>query len=185
MGIEPEPVVELHTDNGVGAVKYLRVQLMLVYLASVEELGSEVLSPAGLVVFVQVRLQGEGFVAVGADVRLLGGVQVHVGPQVGPVPEGLAAVGAAVGLFPRVGAQVALQQPGPGKALATQLALVLQLMCQHVHGKSWHGHVYLVALLTGLGSLAVHTPVRLFVSRQIRTGRVLLATLIAFVFLVL
>ena len=44
---------------------------------------------------VKVGLEGEGLVTLPALVVLEGGVCLHVGPQVGPVRETLAAVGAA------------------------------------------------------------------------------------------
>ena len=52
---------------------------------------------------VKVGLEGEGLVTLPALVVLEGGVCLHVGPQVGPVRETLAAVGAAKRLVSGVG----------------------------------------------------------------------------------
>ena len=52
--------------------------------------------------FVEVRLEGEGFVALGAREMFEGGVCLHVRPQVRPVGERLPTVGAAERLLARV-----------------------------------------------------------------------------------
>jgi hypothetical protein len=69
-------------------------------------------------VLVQVALQGERLVAPLTFVVLEGGVRLHVSAQVGPVCERLAAVRAAEGLVPGVGAKVALEQPWAGEGFA-------------------------------------------------------------------
>ena len=77
---------------------------------------------------VEVALEGEGLVALLADVGLDVGVRLDVGAQVGLVGEGLAALRAGEGLLARVRPDVALQQPGPAEALAAQVALAAQLV---------------------------------------------------------
>lgn len=101
--------------------------------------------------------------------------------QVGAVGEGLATVGAGERLLSGVGPHVALQEPGPAEGLAAHLALVLQVMSEHVHGKGWHRHVHFVAGGALPGLLAVQTTVSLLVSAQVGRGGVGLAALAAHV----
>lgn len=70
-----------------------------------------------LEVFVEVGFEGEGFVAFAAVMRLGSRVGLHVGPQIRPVREGLAAVSTAVRLLTRMRAHMALQEPRPTKGL--------------------------------------------------------------------
>lgn len=103
---------------------------------------------------VEVGLEGEGLVAQVALVVLVPGVRLHVRAQVGAVSKRLATVRTAVGFLPRVGAEVTLQQPGPGEQLAANPARMRQLVRQQVHGQGRHADVRLaacVALLSGLG----------------------------------
>jgi hypothetical protein len=95
-------------------------------------------------------------------------------PEVGPVGETLAAMGAAVRLVPGVGAQVALQQPGTRERLAAQLALVRQVVRQHVHRQRRHAHVHLVADRALLRVRRVQGPVGLPVAREIAARRIVL-----------
>jgi hypothetical protein len=112
-------------------------------------------------------------VALGAAEVLVAGVRLHVGPQVGPVGEGLAAVGAPVRLLPRVRAEVALQQPRPGELLAADAAAVGQLVREQVHRQGGHADVGLAARHALLRRLRVQTPVGLLVPRQVAGGGVL------------
>lgn len=130
---------------------------------------------------VQVGLEGEAFVAALAGVVFEGRVRLHVCAQVGAVGKGLAAVGARERLLSRVRPHVALQEPGPAEGLAAHLALVLQVVGQHVHGQRGHGHVHLVASGTFPGLLAVQATVSLLVSAQIGGCSVRLAALAAHV----
>lgn len=130
---------------------------------------------------VQVGLECEAFVAAFARVVLEGRVRLHVGAQVGAVGERFAAVGARKWLLSGVRPHVALQEPGSAEGLAAYGALVLQVVGQHVHGQSWHGHVQLVTGWTLPGLLTVQATVRLLVSAQIGGRGVRLATLAAHV----
>jgi len=95
-------------------------------------------------------------------------------PKVGPVGETLAAMGAAVRLVPGVGAKMTVQQPGPRERLAAQLALVRQVVRQHVHRERRHAHVHLVADRALLRVRRVEGPVGLPVSREIAARRIVL-----------
>jgi hypothetical protein len=112
-------------------------------------------------------------VALGAAEVLVAGVRLHVGPQVGPVGEGLAAVGAPVRLLPGVRAEVALQQPRPGELLAADAAAVGQLVREQVHRQGGHADVGLAARHALLRRLRVQAPVGLLVPRQVAGGGVL------------
>lgn len=126
---------------------------------------------------VQVGLECEAFVAAFARIVLEGRVRLHVGPQVGAVGECFAAVGTREWFLSSVRPHVALQEPGSAEGLAAYSALMLQVVGQHVHGQSWHGHIQLVAGWTLPGLLTVQTTVRLLVSAQIRGCGIRLATL--------
>ena len=43
---------------------------------------------------------------------------------------------------------MALEKPGPGEGLATNVALVLEAVGEDVHGQGRHAHVQLVADVT-------------------------------------
>ncbi len=88
---------------------------------------------------------------------------------------------AAVGLFPGVRPLVTLQQPRSREQLAADLALVVELVGQQVHGQGRHAHVGFAAGFTLLGRVRIQTSMSLFVSRQIRGGGVLFAALGAYV----
>ena len=65
------------------------------------------------------------------------GVDLHVGPEVGPVSELLTALRTSKGLLAGMGPHVSLQQPWPGKAFATDVTLVREAVGQHVHRQRW------------------------------------------------
>ena len=65
----------------------------------------------GLEVLVEVGLKGEGLVAPGADVVLVGGMSLHMGPKIGSVSKRLPTMSTSVGLLTCVRAQMTLQQP--------------------------------------------------------------------------
>lgn len=119
--------------------------------------------------------------ALGTLVVLVRRVRLHVCSQIRAIGERLAAVGASVGLLASVAAQVALQEPGPREHLATHAATVRKLVREHVHRQGGHADVRLAAVDALLGRLRVDAAMRLLVPRQIRRGRVLLATLAAHV----
>ena len=100
---------------------------------------------------VQVGLEGERLVASRA-LKILGWrVGLHVRPQVGPVRKGLPARRARVWLVPGVGAQVALEQPGPREGLPAHVAPVVEVVREDVHGERRHGDVHLATDVTLLG----------------------------------
>ena len=100
---------------------------------------------------VQIALQRKRLVAPLAVEVFESRMGLHVSAQVGTVCKGLAAVGAAVGLVPRVAAHVTLQQPGPGESLSTDITLVVEVMSEDVHAEGGHADVHLVADLALLG----------------------------------
>lgn len=126
---------------------------------------------------VQVGLECKAFMAAFAGIVLEGRVSLHVGPQVGAVGEGFAAVCTGKGFLSCVGPHVALQEPGPAEGFVTHCALVLQVVRQHVHCQRRHGDVHLVAGGTLPGLLTVQAAVSLLVSAQVGGRGVRLATL--------
>lgn len=70
-----------------------------------------------------------------------------MGAQVRAVREGSAAVGAGEGLLTSVGADVALQQPGPGEGLSAGRANAGQRVASDVHLQRAQAQVLLVAYL--------------------------------------
>ena len=123
--------------------------------------------------FIQVRLERERFVALVTFVVLVRGMGLHVGAEIRAVGERFAAVRAPVRLLARVTSQVALQQPRPGEHLTAHAATVRQLVGEHVHRQRRHADVRLAAVDTFLRRLRVDATMGLFVSRQVRRGRVL------------
>ena len=73
--------------------------------------------------FGQIRPQGKCFATLGTAEGLVRAVGLHVGPQVALVRKRFGADVTAERLLAGVGAQVALQQPGPRKAFATKVAI--------------------------------------------------------------
>ena len=126
---------------------------------------------------VQVGLEGKCLVASRA-LKILGWrVGLHVCPQVGPVGKGLAAHGARVRFVAGVGAQVALEQPGPREGLPAHVALVVEVVCEDVHGEGRHGDIHLATDVALLGIGGVKAPVGLLVPREVGAGGVVLSAL--------
>jgi len=119
-------------------------------------------------VLVQIALQGKRLVAALAVEVFESRVGLHVSSQVGPVCKGLSTMGATVGLVPRVAPHVPLQQPRPREGLAADVALVVEVVGEHVHAEGRHAHVHLVADLALLRVPRVERPVGLAVSGQVR-----------------
>jgi len=90
----------------------------------------------------------EGLLAAGAGVLLVLEVGLQVRAQVGLVSEGSGALCAGEGFLAGVGAEVALQQPGPGEGLAALVALAGQRVGADVHLEGAGGVVRLVAVFT-------------------------------------
>lgn len=72
-----------------------------------------------------------------------------------------------------------LQKPRTAESFATDVARVLEIVRENVHGQSWHTDVNLVAMGTFLGILAVQGPMGLFVAGQIRGCCIVFSTFIA------
>lgn len=72
-----------------------------------------------------------------------GGVCLHVGAEVRAVSKGFATLGAAKGLLAGVGPHVALEEPRAAEGFPTAFALVLEVVCEEMHGHGRHGHIYL------------------------------------------
>ena len=116
---------------------------------------------------VKVRFQGEGLVTSTA-LKVLGRrVCLHVGAQVGPVSKRLLTHGAEVRLVSCVRPQMALQEPWSGKGLVTNRALVVEVVSEDVHLKSWCAHVHLVADVARLGRLRSEFLVCLLVAGEV------------------
>ena len=98
-----------------------------------------------------------------ALVVLEGGVGLHVGPQVGPVSETLATVSTPKRLVASVRPQVTLQQPGSGEGLPTDVALVVEVVGEDVHGEGGHADVHLPAHPALLGRAGAQAQVGLLV----------------------
>jgi|688.fasta_scaffold1725481_1 hypothetical protein len=83
--------------------------------------------------FVKVRLESKGLVALSAPETLDRRMRLHVGPQIGPVGECLVAQVAFVRLLSRMRAHVTLQEPRPGERLGAHWTDVGQGVRQQVH----------------------------------------------------
>ena len=90
-------------------------------------------------------------------------VCLHVSPQVGSVSKFFPAVSASIGLLPRVGPHVPLEQPRPRESFSADVALVTEVVSHDVHLEGWGAHVELVAIRTGFGVLCGEHFVRLLV----------------------
>jgi len=125
-------------------------------------------------VLVQIALQGKRLVAALAVEVFESRVGLHVSSQVGPVCKGLSTMGATVGLVPCVAPHVPLQQPRPREGFAADVALVVEVVGEHVHAEGRHAHVHLVADLAFLRVPRVERPVSLAVSGQVRGSCIVL-----------
>ena len=72
-----------------------------------------------------------------------------------------------------------LQQPRSAEGLAADVAAVLEVVGEDVHGERRHADVDFVTVWTLLSRLGVQGPVGLFVSRQVGGGGVVFAALAA------
>ena len=70
-------------------------------------------------------------------------------PQVGLVSEGAGALSAGERFLPGVGAEMSLEQPGPGEGLPAVLALAGQSVGPDVHLEGRQRRVTLVAVVAG------------------------------------
>ena len=70
-----------------------------------------------------------------------------------------------------------LQQPGPGESFPTELALVVEVVSEDVHGEGWHGDVHLPADMALFSVAGVQRPMGLFVPAEVRTGCIVFPTL--------
>lgn len=72
-----------------------------------------------------------------------------------------------------------LKEPGSAECLAAYVALVAQVVSEHVHGECRHGYVRLMTGGALPGLLAVQTAVRLLVATQVGGGGIGFAALAA------
>lgn len=127
-----------HIDGHAAVLVLKLLQLSLPRLVPIDVLTAVVDLPAAdhvvllvagrFQMFVQVGLQRERLVAPLALEVLVRRVGLHVGPQVGPIGEGFAAVTAAVRFFAGVGPEVTLQKPRTGEELAADAAAMGELV---------------------------------------------------------
>lgn len=102
---------------------------------------------AALQVLAQQRHARERLAAARARVLLHVRVRLQVSAKVRPVGESAATVMAREWLFARVGANVALQQPGPRESLPAQVAFARQRVRPDVHLERTERSVHLGAIL--------------------------------------
>ena len=117
--------------------------------------------------FVQVGFQGERLVAPLALEVLERGMCLHMGPEVGPVGEGLTTMSAPERFLACVRPHVALKQPGPGEGFATDVASMAQVVGQDMHSQGGHRDVDFVACGTLFGQLRVDAAVGLLVTGEV------------------
>ena len=86
-------------------------------------------------------------------------------------------MGAAVRFVARVGAHVALKEPRPRERLTTDIALVIQIVGEDVHGEGRHRDVHLVANVALFGAVGIERAVGLLMTRQVGAGGIVLTTL--------
>ena len=84
-------------------------------------------------------------------------------PQVGLVSEGAGALSAGERFLPGVGAEMSLEQPGPGERLAAVLTLAGQSVGPDVHLQGAGGVVALAAILASGLALDLIRTVKLLV----------------------
>ena len=122
------------------------------------------LHAAGLLVLGEVGLEREGLAAVGTAEGLVRAVRLHMGSQIALVRKCFRTNVTPKRLLARVGADVALQQPGPGEAFATKgtvtarTAVALQMhskrcsVVKHLRAKVTLGGLHMSRRLFGRGS---------------------------------
>lgn len=113
--------------------------------------------------FVQIRFKSKCLVTPLALKILCRGVSLHVGPQVASVRKGFHTNRTGVRLVSRVRSFMALEKPGPGEGLATNVALMLEAVGEDVHGQGRHAYVQLVANVALLCAAGIQTTVGLLV----------------------
>lgn len=57
-----------------------------------------------------------------------------MGTEIGPVRKGFTAVSTAIRLFSRVGSHVTLEEPWSGEGFPTDVAFVMEVVSENVHG---------------------------------------------------
>lgn len=126
---------------------------------------------------IKVRLQSERFMTPRTLEILIGGMRLHMRPQIGPIRERLAAMRAPIRLLPGMRPQMALQQPRPREELTAYPARVIQLMREQMHSQRRHTHVRFPAGNAFLRRLRIQASMSLLMSRQVGRGRVLFPAL--------
>lgn len=125
---------------------------------------------------VQVRLEGETLVAAFTFEILESRMCLHVGSEIGSVGERFTTVSTPVRLVTRMRPHVALQEPRSGECFPTDIAFVIEVVGQNVHGKCGHGNVALSTNMTFLGISRIQATVGLLVSGQVGAGGVVFST---------
>ena len=80
---------------------------------------------------------------------------------------------------------MALQQPRPGKCFATELALMVEGVGEHMHREGRHADIHLVTDVALLGIVRVKAPVSLPMSLEVAAGCIMFSTVTAGVFCLL
>lgn len=114
----------------------------------------------------QERHAGESLGADSTAVLLGTSMGLQMSPQVGAVSKGPAAVRTSIGLLTCMGADVALEQPGPGEGLAAYLADAGQRVGADVHLEGPQAGILLVAVPAGEGRPSRQMAVQLLVPGQ-------------------
>ena len=128
--------------------------------------------------FVEIGLQGEGFVTAFAIEVFESRMGLHVSTKIGPVSKGFPTVSTSIGFISSVRSHMSLQQPGTTESLPAHLALVVEVVSEDVHLQGRGAHVHLVADVAGLGCFCGESFVSLLVARQIGAGGEILPALL-------
>ena len=83
--------------------------------------------------FVEIGLQGEGFVTAFAIEVFESRMGLHVSTKIGPVSKGFPTVSTSIGFISSVRSHMSLQQPGTTESLPAHLALVVEVVSEDVH----------------------------------------------------
>jgi len=84
-------------------------------------------------VFVEIGLQGKGFITSFAIKVLESRMGLHVSTKIGPVSKGFPTVSTSIGFISSVRSHMSLQQPGTTESLPAHLALVVEVVSEDVH----------------------------------------------------
>ena len=130
-----------------------------------------------LIVLVKVGLQCKWLITFPALVVLKSCMSLHVSSQVWPVSKTFTTMCTTKGFISSVRSeidvsiqmnrfclpQMSFEKPWSWKSFSTCVTLVVEVMCQDVHGESWHAHIHLPTNATFLGCVCVQAEVSLLV----------------------